>query len=96
MGRVLHDLGELPSAIVVEKSATQLQTGFVGQAGAQTRKVMDSALGSVLFIDEAYRLLPGNGSFNREIVDELVQALTEPKYKGIMAVILAGYEEDIA
>lgn len=96
MGRVLREYGVLPYDKVVEKSATEMQTGFVGQAGAKTRSVLDEALGSVLFIDEAYRLLPSNGSFNREIVDELVQALTEDKYRGKLAVILAGYEQDIA
>jgi hypothetical protein len=57
---------------------------------------MESALGKVLFIDEAYRLNPKlGGSFMQEALDEIVQMLTEPKFRGKMVVILAGYEADI-
>ena len=55
--------------------------------------MLDSALGKVLFIDEAYSLQ--NGSFGKEAVDEIVRCLTHEKYQGRMAVILAGYERDI-
>ena len=47
-------LGILPSADVVQVSASQFSTGFVGQTAAQTRDIFDSARGAVLFIDEAY------------------------------------------
>lgn len=98
MGKVLYELEVLPSDKVVEKSASELQTGYVGQAGTQTRKILDSALGGVLFIDEAYRLNESKHhfGFGREIVDELVSALTEERYRGRIAVIMAGYDNDIA
>ena len=46
----------------------------------------------MLFIDEAYRLHPRGegGVFAREALDEIVQLLTEPKFKGKMVVIMAG------
>lgn len=98
MGKVLYELEVLPSDKVIEKSASELQTGYVGQASAQTRKILDSALGGVLFIDEAYRLNESKHHFGygREIVDELVSALTEERYRGRIAVIMAGYDNDIA
>ena len=56
MGMLFEALGVLPSSEVITVSASQLSTGFVGQTAATTRDLFDSARGSVLFIDEAYRL----------------------------------------
>jgi len=82
---------------VTECSASDLTTGFVGQAGAKTREVFRSALGSLLFIDEAYRLNPEKGgAYMREALDEVVQLLTERDFKNNMAVVIAGYQEDMA
>ena len=56
MGQLFEALGVLPSADVVQVSASEFSTGFVGQTAAKTRDIFDSARGSVLFVDEAYRL----------------------------------------
>ena len=56
MGMLFEALGVLPSADVVQVSASQFSTGFVGQTAARTRDIFDSARGAVLFVDEAYRL----------------------------------------
>jgi len=50
-------------------------------------------LGKVLFIDEAYRLAEGH--FAQEAVDEIVDLVTKPAYKGRMVIILAGYDDDM-
>jgi hypothetical protein len=74
-------------------SASQLTTGFVGQTGAKTREIFESARGAVLFIDEAYRLYdPLGRSYMQEAIDEIVTLLTEEAYKGKMVVIFAGYQ----
>ena len=74
-------------------SASQLTTGFVGQTGAKTRDIFESARGAVLFIDEAYRLYdPLGRSYMQEAIDEIVTLLTEETYKGKMVVIFAGYQ----
>jgi SpoVK/Ycf46/Vps4 family AAA+-type ATPase len=97
MGRVFEELGILASAEVHETSASEFTTGYVGQAGGKTQEVMRAALGSVLFIDEAYRLNPAASAnaFMQDVVDELVAGLTSEEFKGKMVVILAGYEKDI-
>lgn len=96
MGKMFHSLGVLAYPEVVAKSASDLSPGYVGQTGKATRQIMEQALGKVLFIDEAYRLNPAvGGSFMQEALDELVQLLTEPKFKGKLVVILAGYEADM-
>ena len=82
----------LPSSDVVQVSASQFSTGFVGQTAAQTRDIFESARGAVLFIDEAYRLYdPAGRSYMQEAIDEIVNLLTEEQYRGKMAVIFAGY-----
>jgi AAA+ superfamily predicted ATPase len=93
MGKVYYDMGFLSAAKVVECSATDLIGQYVGHTGPRLQKVLDSALGKVLFIDEAYRLAgPG---FAKEAVDELVDSVTKEKYKGKLIIILAGYVKDI-
>lgn len=93
MGQVYYDMGFLSTADVHECSATDLVAGFVGQTGPKTIKLLEKALGRVLFIDEAYRL--GEGHFATEAVNELVDSLTKPRFAGKIVVILAGYTNDM-
>ena len=97
MGKLSCGLGLLPSDTVVEKSASELQTGYVGQAGLRLRATLKEARGGVLFIDEAYQLIsrPGGGDFNTELVGELVKAMPDEERKGRIAIIWAGYERHI-
>lgn len=93
MGQVFYDMGFLSAVEVIECSASDLIGQFVGQTGPKTRAQLDKALGKVLFVDEAYRLSEGN--FATEAINELVDSLTKPTYKGKIVVILAGYAEQI-
>jgi ankyrin repeat protein/replication-associated recombination protein RarA len=96
MGQLFHAMGIIATDEVLEIPPESFQTGFVGQAPAATRKMFDEALGKVLFIDEAYKLNPKNGGpFMKEVLDAIVSVITEPKYKGKVVVVLAGYEKDI-
>ena len=90
IGAFLKSIGLLQRGDVVEKSASQMQTGFVGQAGKCCRDILDSALGGVLFIDEAYAL--GTIGFGSEVLTEMVGALTEERYAKKLVVVMAGYE----
>ncbi|OJD15900.1 hypothetical protein AJ78_03879 [Emergomyces pasteurianus Ep9510] len=93
MGKVFYDMGMLSSSEVIECSATDLIGQYVGQTGPKTQKLLEKALGKVLFIDEAYRL--GDGHFATEAMDEIVDSLTKTKYAGKIVVILAGYDTDM-
>lgn len=96
MGKVFYHLNLLPTSDVIDISAKDLVTGFVGQAGKRTAEMFHNARGKVLFIDEAYQLNPSRGgSYMQEVVDEIVKALTSPEIIGNMVLILAGYENDI-
>ena len=95
LGRVFCDMGFLSSDEVIESSASELIGRYIGQTGPKTRKKLESALGRVLFIDEAYQLTSRYNSFGTEAVNELVDCLTKPMFCGKLIVVLAGYEEDL-
>lgn len=91
MARVYHSLGILSKGQLVEVDRGGLVAGYVGQTAIKTRKVIDAALGGVLFIDEAYAL-NGNGDndFGREAIDTLLKAMED--HRDDLVVIVAGYD----
>ena len=93
MGKVYYDMGFLATAEVVESSATELVGQYVGQTGPKTQKLLEKAVGKILFIDEAYRLAEGH--FAKEAMDEIVDSITKPKFAQKLILILAGYDADI-
>ncbi|KAJ9507979.1 hypothetical protein QJQ45_021314 [Haematococcus lacustris] len=96
VGMLFKSLGLLSTDEVTSCSASDFMTGYAGQTAGQTRKLFETAVGGVLFIDEAYRLNPASGNvYGREALDEIVQLLTEPQFMKKMVVILAGYEAEI-
>ncbi|KAI4103575.1 MAG: hypothetical protein L6R37_003720 [Teloschistes peruensis] len=78
MGKVYYDMGFLATAEVLETSATDLVGEYVGQTGPKTQKLLEKALGKVLFVDEAYRLAEGH--FAKEAMDEIVDCITKPAF----------------
>ncbi|WZH42512.1 P-loop containing nucleoside triphosphate hydrolase protein [Fusarium acuminatum] len=95
LGQIFYDMGLLAAADVVDVSASQLIGEYCGQTGPKTRRLLESALGKVLFIDEAYRLAGSRGSFAEEAVSELVDAVTKSQFARKLIIVLAGYEEDM-
>ncbi len=69
---------------------------YLGQTAAKTKRLLNSCLGGVLFIDEAYALGPGQkdkDSFSKEAIDTLNAFLSENKNN--FCCIIAGYEDEI-
>ena len=97
IAQVYYDMGFLSEAAVVECSASDLVGKYIGHSGPKTMKVLERGLGKVLFIDEAYRLAHGgdNSSYTSEVISELVDLLTKPKFHGKLVVILAGYSAEM-
>lgn len=93
MGQVFYDMGFLSGTDVIDCSASDLVGQYVGHTGPKAKAQLEKALGKVLFIDEAYRL--AEGGFATEAINELVDQLTKPQFKGRLIVILAGYDKDI-
>lgn len=91
MARVYHSLGILSKGQLAEVDRSGLVAGYVGQTAIKTRKVIDSALGGVLFIDEAYALVnQENGNdFGREAIEVLLKNMED--HRDDLIVIAAGY-----
>jgi len=89
MGVMFNALGLLPRTNLKEIKASDLITGYTGQASGRTREVLKESLGGVLFIDEAYQLDPERGGgYMSEVVGTLVGALTEEEFQGKLLVKL--------
>jgi SpoVK/Ycf46/Vps4 family AAA+-type ATPase len=94
VARILADvyagLGILRGGQLVECSRADLVGEYVGTTAPKTRAVVESALGGVLFIDEAYALAQGDESdFGREAVTELLRLMEN--HRDDLIVIAAGY-----
>ena len=91
MARIYHSLGILSRGHLVEVDRSGLVAGFVGQTAAKTTKVIESALGGVLFIDEAYALNSSSeNDFGQEAIDTLLKAMED--HRDDLVVIVAGYD----
>ncbi|HJB76568.1 MAG TPA: AAA family ATPase, partial [Candidatus Oscillibacter avistercoris] len=91
MARIYHSLDILSRGQLVEVDRSGLVAGYVGQTAIKTRKVIDSALGGVLFIDEAYALNGGGANdFGQEAIDTLLKAMED--HRDDLVVIVAGYD----
>lgn len=95
IGRIYLAMGILRNQRFVKATRSQLIAGYLGQTAIATQKMIDSANGGVLFIDEVYSL--GNAekrdSFSKECIDTINENLTTKKTDFIC--IIAGYKEDI-
>ena len=90
---IYFSLGITASNHIVEVDRSGLVAGYVGQSAIKTREVLDSALGGVLFIDEAYALAQGESEndFGKEVIDTLLKTMED--YRDQLVVIVAGYSE---
>ena len=90
LGGLYAAIGALSRGQLVEVDRSGLVAGYVGQTAIKTQEVIQSALGGVLFIDEAYSLSSGGeNDFGREAIETLLKAMED--HRKDLVVIVAGY-----
>ena len=94
VARYLKAIGALRGGQLVEVTRADLVGRYTGHTAPLTNSVIESALGGVLFIDEAYSLYRGEqDSFGLEAIDTLVKGMED--HRDELVVILAGYTREM-
>ena len=84
-------IGVLEKGQLIEVDRSGLVAGYVGQTALKTQEVIKSALGGVLFIDEAYSLASGGeNDFGREAIETILNAMED--HRDELIVVVAGYD----
>ncbi len=93
MASLLKQMGYLEQGQLVHAMRNDLIGEFIGQTAPRTKRVLDKAMGGVLFIDEAYYLYNKHdpNDFGQEAVGILLQVMENDRDK--LVVILAGYKD---
>lgn len=93
LAEIYHQLGILSKGQLIEVDRSGLVAGYVGQTALKTQEVIQSAVGGVLFIDEAYTLAKSDSSndFGQEAIDTILKAMED--HREDFVVIVAGYPD---
>jgi SpoVK/Ycf46/Vps4 family AAA+-type ATPase len=92
--KIFRALGILEKGHLVECDREGMVAGYSGQTAIKTAEIVDSALGGVLFIDEAYALAQGsNDSFGMEAINTLLKRMEDNRDDFV--VIAAGYTDNM-
>lgn len=98
LGKIFKAMGILPKGHVVERERKTLLDSMANSAGANMDKAVDEALGGVLFIDEAYNLIPMDNPQDKDkdgvaAVEALMTRMSNDK--GKFVTVIAGYKDKI-
>ncbi|MCY7085514.1 AAA family ATPase [Streptococcus oralis] len=94
LGNILFQKGVIKQKKFIEVSRSNLVGGYQGHTALKTREVLESALGGVLFIDEAYALYKdSNDSFGKEALDEILKFMED--HRRDIVIIFAGYTKEM-
>jgi type VII secretion ATPase EccA len=95
VGEVLFGLGKLARPDVTEVTEEDIVVGYVSQTAVRMKEVCEEARGGVLFIDEAYRLVPQTEghSFGKDAINTLLKYMED--FRDEIVVIVAGYPTEM-
>lgn len=93
LAQIYASLGILPKGHLVETDRAGMVGGYLGQTAIKTKEVASSALGGVLFIDEAYSLSPPEKTdqYGQEAIDTLLKMMEDSRHE--LVVVVAGYTD---
>ena len=92
LSKIYCKIGILSKGHMIETDRSGIVAGYVGQTAIKTKEVIDSAMGGILFIDEAYTLVSNSeNDYGREAIDTLLKAMEDNREDFI--VIVAGYPD---
>ena len=94
ISEIYHALGILKRGHLVETDRSGMVAGYVGQTALKVREVVESAIGGVLFIDEAYTLAGTGNDFGQEAIDILLKLMED--HRDDLIVVVAGYPDRMA
>lgn len=94
---ILYNLGYISQNRLTEVTSKDLIAEYVGQTAGKTYNVVKSALGGVLFIDEAYSITMGQGTWTALYGSECIATLLKlmEDYNGKLIIIFGGYKEEM-
>lgn len=96
IGKCFQEMGVLSEGHLIEIDRAGLVGEYVGQTAIKTTKIVESARGGILFIDEAYTLAPDGATgwdFGKEAVDTLLKLMEDLRDE--LVVVVAGYPEEM-
>ena len=93
IGKFAYAVGWLTENDVIEPKPSDLISDVRGETATNTRSFLNSSLGKMIFIDEAYSLTPKGDASGKEFADELTEFLTN--HKGMLMVMVAGYVKEM-
>lgn len=92
VAQIYYKMGLLTKGQLIETDRSALVAGYLGQTAIKTQKVIQEALGGVLFIDEAYSLAgEGEDSYGKEAIETLLKGMED--HRDDLVVIVAGYDK---
>ena len=94
LGKIMYQKDIIKQNKYIKATRSDLVAGYTGQTAIKTREVLMSALGGVLFIDEAYNLYSGpSDSFGIESINEILEFMEE--HRQDIVIIFAGYTKEM-
>ena len=93
IAELYYNLGVIKENKMIEVSREDLVAEYLGQSEIKTKKVLENALGGVLFIDEAYSLTKNKDDYGSAVVDTILKFMEDNRDNTV--IIVAGYPKEI-
>ncbi|MEJ6950544.1 AAA family ATPase [Natronospora cellulosivora (SeqCode)] len=94
IGEIFKELGIIKNDKILEIERADLVGEYIGHTAQKTKKIIEKAIGGILFVDEAYSLARGGEKdFGKEAIDTMVKAMEDNKDN--LIIILAGYRKEM-